>query len=355
MKIAFLHMTMGLTDRGSEAVVDMLASALAKKHDVMVIQSGKIAKKRYTAKRIAPLEVAPIPAPRNLLDKFLFRLHVDQESGHVATFTIAALPILKKFAPDVIVAINGPLQLRILNDQHMSVKIVVFGHAGIGYHDRDTLRACPDLFIALTPRAEAWAKQSAEALTKVVYIPNPIDTTQYANMPPAALTLDKPIVLTVAALSAYKNVLPTIQAVRQTICSYLLIGDGEQSEAVAREFSTFSNSFLWVKHVEMANIPGYYQTADVFCFTPDRQESFGMVYLEAMAVGLPIVASDDGVRRDLIGKQGIYVNPHNPTEIANGIARALKLGKLDYTNELVAYKLDTVVQKIENELHALIN
>ena len=60
MKIAFLHMTMGLTDRGSEVVVDQLASSLSKRHDVMVIQSGEIAKKSYMVKRVMPIDKSPV-------------------------------------------------------------------------------------------------------------------------------------------------------------------------------------------------------------------------------------------------------------------------------------------------------
>lgn len=354
MKIAFLHLTMGLVERGSEVVVDQLATALAKSHEVLLIQAGPVTKKPYKVVRVTPINKAPEAAPKNIFEKLLYRLHLDNESSHVVDFTKAAIPTLIKFAPDIIVAINGPLQVRILSGVSRKAKIAVFGHAGIGYHDKDSIRSQPDLFVALTPPAESWAGKLAKRGTRVVYIPNPIDIQTYKNVSPAPLSLDKPIVLTVSALSAYKNVLNVVSAIKHISTSFLLIGDGEQGSTLSKAFSKLANSFLWVKHLDPSLMPSYYRTADVFCFVPDPQEAFGMVYLEAMVAGLPIVASDDPVRRGIIGQQGIYVDPHNEQEIVSGINQALKLGKLDYSQELKQYELKTIVKRIEKEFHELI-
>lgn len=354
MKIAFLHLTMGLVERGSEGVVDQLATELSKNNKVLVIQSGKAVKKEYVVKRVYPLDDAPSPAPKNILDKLLFKLHLDDESGKVAEFTKASIPTLLDFGPDIVVAINGSLQIRILQGCTLKGKIVAFGHAGIGYHDKHTITASPDLFVALTPQAFDWARSIARSRIKVTYIPNPIDLREYKNVKPAKINLDKPIVITVSALSKYKNVLNNVAAVRRTIASFLLVGDGEQSQDVSREFSTFGNNFLWIKHLPQAEMPKYFMAADVFCFTPDPQEAFGMVYLEAMAAGLPIVASDDPIRRRIVGEQGIFVNPSDVDDIAAGINKAIQLGRIDYSKELTQYELKSVCKLVEKEFHDLI-
>lgn len=354
MRIAFLHMTMGLVERGSEGVVDQLATQLAKNNDVLVIQSGKVTKKDYAVKRVYPLAVAPSPAPKNIIEKFIFKLHLDDESGKVAQFTVACLPAISDFDPDIIVAINGSLQLRILQGQALKAKLVVFGHAGIGYHDKHSIKANPDLFVALTPQAEEWARQIAGSHTKVIYIPNPIDLKEYKNLKPAQVKLDKPIVLTVSALSKYKNILSDVQAIRQTPASYLLIGDGELGDELSKELSTLGNSFQWIKHIEQSAMPSYFYVADAFCFTPHAQEAFGMVYLEAMATGLPIVASDDPLRRRIVGEQGIFVNPDDVDDIAMGINQALQLDRVDYSKELAEYELSSVCKLIEKEFHVLL-
>ena len=352
MRIAFLHLTMGLTDRGSERVVAQLATALSNRHQVLVIQAGPVSPQAYQVKRVYPLKQAPETAPAHLLSKLLFRLQLDPNSRAVVQFTSAALSPLSRFAPDVIVAINGPLQVRILRGRTPWAKIVTFGHAGIGYHDLATLSERPDLFIALTPTAKVWADQHARSHTRVVYIPNPVLT---ARAKPRALSLQQPTVICVGALSKYKNITQVISAVRLTHVSLLLIGDGEERESIESELSTLPNDFCWVKHVPPAEIASYYAAGSAFCFVPDSQEAFGLVYLEAMAQGLPVVASYDQIRRDLIGQQGIYVDPCNVQDIAMGINAAIQLGKLDYSAELKPYELKTVVSQIDKELHDLIH
>jgi glycosyltransferase involved in cell wall biosynthesis len=309
--------------------------------------------KAYRVKRITPLNTAPAASPSNILQKLTFRLHLDKESGAVAEFTQAALANIQTFKPDIIVAINGPLQVRILESQNLQAKIVAFGHAGIGYHDKHTLQAKPDLFVALTKQAEIWAKRIASPDTKVVYIPNPLGISMSKSR--VVSNLPSPTVLTVSRLSAYKNIRNIIRAIKQTHFSYLLIGDGEESGSIARDLSKLASDFKWIKQVENSDISSYYKSADIFCFTPDPQEAFGMVYLEAMSAGLPIVASDDPIRRELIREKGIYVDPHDHVAIAQGLVLAAKKKKLDYTQELKPYELSTITKQIEGVFHALIS
>lgn len=352
MKIAFLHMTMGITSRGSEVVVDNIAKSLSKNNTVMVIQSGSVEPKSYLVKRVFPLTTALSVAPKNIFQKLLFRLHLDAESGAVANFTMEAKSNLTQFDPDIIVAVNGPLQVRILKRMALKAKIVVFGHAGIGYHDRDNLKSKPNLFVALTPQSFAWAKNIASIFTHVAYIPNPIIVKKYANR---KLNLPDPIVLTVSALSKYKNIDKIVDAIKSTSLSWVLIGDGEEREIIENKLSKLANDFRWIRSINQSEIMDYYQSADIFCHIPDSQEAFGMVYLEAMSAGLPIVASDDPIRRSIIGNQGLFVDPHNTEQIASAIMQAAKLGKLDYKNELKPFALNTVVSQLEKEFHELIN
>lgn len=352
MKIAFLHMTMGLVERGSESVIDQLATELAKKHEVLAIQAGKPTAKAYRVKQVRPLNKVPHPAPRNLLDKLLFRLHVDEESGKVIEFSRAAIDVLQDFKPDIVIAVNGSLQIRLLKS--LKTKIVAFGHAGIGYHDKHSLLAGPDLFIALTESAYSWAHSIAKTKTKVAYIPNPINLKSFEHPKKVKLNLAHPIIMTVSALSAYKNVQNVVEAVRATSASYLLIGDGEESTKISSSLSTLMNSFLWVKHVPQVEMPPYFATADIFCFIPDHQEAFGMVYLEAMAAGLPIVASDDEVRRSIIGPHGIFVNPHDVDSVTQGIIQALGRGKIDYSKQLSRFTLKNIIKDLEKEFYELV-
>ncbi len=234
----------------------------------------------------------------------------------------------------------------------MKAKIVAFGHAGIGYHDAGTLKAVPDLFVALTPVALGWAKAIARSQTRVVYIPNPLPSFQSKAI---SLNLPSPVVLTVSALSRYKNVDKVASALSSLPYSWLLIGDGEERDVIEDQLSTFASDFRWIKELDQSEIGAYYQSADIFCFVPDSHESFGMVYLEAMASGLPIVATDDKIRRDLIGETGIYVDPYDPDSITAGINTAHQRARHDYSLELKPFALKTVITQLNKEFHDLIS
>jgi len=62
----------------------------------------------------------------------------------------------------------------------------------------------------------------------------------------------------------------------------------------------------------------YFASADIFCAPATGQESFGVVLLEAMAAGVPIVASDIHGYKQVVqrGVQGLLVEPRNPRALA---------------------------------------
>lgn len=79
-----------------------------------------------------------------------------------------------------------------------------------------------------------------------------------------------------------------------------------------------------VGHVPLLSVGSYYANASVFCM-PSRHEPFGIVFVEAMAHGLPVVATNIGAVPDLVanGSNGFLVSPGDAQGLADSLGRLL--------------------------------
>ena len=86
------------------------------------------------------------------------------------------------------------------------------------------------------------------------------------------------------------------------------------------------NDVFFLGYTSYDELPRYYKTADVFCAPATGWESFGIVLLEAMAVGKPIIASDVEGYALLIshGVDGYLVPPKDETALAHSLIALMK-------------------------------
>jgi phosphatidylinositol alpha-mannosyltransferase len=164
-------------------------------------------------------------------------------------------------------------------------------------------------------------------------IPNGVDVDRFRRAVPVARWQDGTRnVLFVGRFEPRKGVLDLLRAYRMLRktgceCRLLLVGGGPQEREARRYVATRrlrGVEFLGrVSDDEKAQL---FRTADVFVTPATGRESFGIVLLEAMAAGAPIVASDihgykGVVRRD---REALLVPPRQPKALTASIARLLR-------------------------------
>jgi glycosyltransferase involved in cell wall biosynthesis len=138
-------------------------------------------------------------------------------------------------------------------------------------------------------------------------------------------------IITVARLEKVKGIKYLISALRLLESrpdkpthgfKLVIIGEGsqrEELEALVKE-SALGLKVRFVGQVPNHEISAYLGAADCFAL-PSLKEGFGIVVLEAMAAGIPVVASAVGGILDIIkdGENGILVAPGKPREIAEAV------------------------------------
>jgi len=108
----------------------------------------------------------------------------------------------------------------------------------------------------------------------------------------------------------------------------LIIGDdqdptySEKMRAAKEESGEFAENIHVLGNVPYADIQSYYAAAEIFVF-PSYLETFGHPLLEAMASGLPTVAADIPVFREVAGDAVLYCDPHNASDLAEAMEEAL--------------------------------
>jgi len=135
---------------------------------------------------------------------------------------------------------------------------------------------------------------------------------------------DVPIVLMVSALNPNKRVLDGIRAVAAIGDAWLVVGgDGSMRNEVDRLAAEVMPGRFRRLTVGMDQMPALYRCANAFLHL-SRDESFGNVYIEALASGLPLVAHDSPVARWIVGDNGRLVDSDVPGSTSAALSDVLR-------------------------------
>jgi len=270
--------------------------------------------------------------------------------GHVNLLP-AAFPVARLNAAPVILILHG---------------IEAWKPHGLGFGSGLAKRA--DHIIAVSEitrdRFLAWSEHSR---AKSHILPNCIDLDVFTPGPKKYELLDRyqlhkrKIILTLGRLAAeerykgFDEVLDVLADIRKEVpaLSYLIVGDGSDRKRLEEKVRNLglSDHVIFTGRIPENEKVDHYRLADSYIMV-SRGEGFGIVFLEAMACGIPVVGSKvDGGREALRnGELGLLVDPNNPAEIKSAILEALQR-PITRPSDLEYFS----VESFHNRVHELIN
>ncbi|HTW83054.1 MAG TPA: glycosyltransferase [Candidatus Sulfotelmatobacter sp.] len=139
---------------------------------------------------------------------------------------------------------------------------------------------------------------------------------------------DEPVVLSVGRLGAEKNLELALDALAAAPDLRLaLVGEGPQRGALAERAARLgiAERVRFLGALPPAALPDLYAAADAFVF-PSTTDTQGLVLAEALAAGLPIVAVDGEVAREVLAEHG-RLAPADPAALARALEAAIGAGR----------------------------
>lgn len=224
-----------------------------------------------------------------------------------------------------------------------------------------------DVRIAVSQAAQRFVSRYIDG--DYTIIPNGVDTTRFHPKvaPLEGLESDRPTILFVGRfyprkgfhvlLNALSRIAPRVPDVR-----VLVVGDGPLGPWYRAQAKRAPCEVTFLGELSTREIPRAYRTADVFVAPSTGQESFGIIHLEAMASGCPIVASDiEGYREILDAGQEALLFPNGDADLlADAVVRVLTNARLAREMALLGrikserYSWTGVVRELESVFLGLV-
>ena len=177
-----------------------------------------------------------------------------------------------------------------------------------------------------------------------------------------------PIVLLVGRIVPHKGVEHFVEAARYVPDAWFLVaGGGSSLDAMKRLALSMgvADRVRFLGRISDDRLPEVYAACDVFVLpSVSRLEAFGIVALEAMSTGKPVIVADIPGVREIIedGRDGLLTDPVNPRDLAEKIRRLLSEPKARQTmgargreKVLESFSIERVTDRIEAVYRAILD
>jgi len=138
-----------------------------------------------------------------------------------------------------------------------------------------------------------------------------------------------PWLLFVGVLRYYKGLQYLLQAMPEIPARLMIVGDGPMGPALRAQAQSLglTGRVVFAGRVSDEELPDYYHAADIFVLpSSERSEAYGLVQVEAMACGLPVICTELGTGTTFVnrhGESGLVAPPKDPGALGEAITTLL--------------------------------
>lgn len=308
-----IHVTPSYPPRlgGLEKVVQVLANAQLKLGlDVSVITSSHgsragLTHENFPVLRLRGFELANTTVLPNLFSRLL----------RVKRGDMVHLHITQAFTPEMVWLAAKIKRFKYIS--HIHIDAPPSGAAGFllkiykPLFLKRVLRRSNQVVVFTEDQKQEVRQKYSVAANKITVIPNGVET-QFFNTAPRKLH-SKPRLLFVGRLNFQKNIPQLFEALRGISGKFQtnIIGEGELKEELQKKAAALGlKNLVFCGRIEGRKLLDSYRQADIFVL-PSEREGMPLVLLEAMAMGLPIIATNVTGSRDVVqGRKNGLLVPH---------------------------------------------
>lgn len=240
-----------------------------------------------------------------------------------------------------------------------------------------------DMFLPLTQRAAEALTLQGISTDRIKIIPFGVDTKLFRPLGERDETYyrkfdiskEEIIVLYVGRLSKWKGLFELVYAAKKILddrelkgenIKFLLVGAGPKRKKMEAllNYLKIADGFRIVGSVDYSEIPQIHNMADIFVLpsivSPRGQEQFGMVLIESMACGKPVIGSLTGSIPEVVGDAGLLVQASDHYSLYQALKRLIlddnlrvKLGEQGRKRVMENFDSKAVAQKIKEVYQSL--
>ena len=215
--------------------------------------------------------------------------------------------------------------------------------------EKEVFTAAQRIVVTTQAMADDVARRLPACKTKMMILPNYVDTDQFRPLPESEKDID---LLFIGRLAEQKNIEGLLAAVAPLDMTLTIVGDGPQREMVDHACTARGDRVRWIKRLENRNIPALMGRAKVFV-QPSRWEGHPKTLIEAMACGLPVIGADSpGISTTLRHGDTGWLCGIEPEKIREAIAQLAgspdlraKLGSSARSHAVATFSLDMIAER----------